>query len=275
MKKILWMALLLSLLMIQNVAQCSTTKFMVLSDVHISTSKKNVGARQLTQSINFLQKAVKQVNEADVDFVIFSGDVIDTTDKNSLVMFAKIINKLEKPYYVILGNHDVAQFLGIDKKEFYRLVNKFSKNKIKKVPTVRVMENNLVFIFMDGVNQFIPGSSGYYKEEELMWLDKKLNKYKNQKVVIVQHYPLVPPYYRRSHMTHKADEYLKMLEGHKNVIAIISGHFHSEGETLQNEVVHISVPSLVQSGEYKEIIIEQGLKADDFVIKSKIFSIQQ
>ena len=273
MRKFLWLVLLL--LLAQSAAFCFETKFIVLSDVHIATSaKRDDKNRQLTQSISLLQKAVKEINQSDADFVIFSGDVIDKTDKTCLVMFAKIINKLRKPYYVIPGNHDVAQFVGIDKKEFFRLVNKFSHNKTSKVPCVKT-RGGLVFIFMDGVNQVIPSSAGYYKEDELIWLDKKLNRYKGRDVIIVQHFPLVEPYYRKSHMTYKADEYLKLLSKHNNVIAVISGHFHSEDENFNNGILHISAPALIETGEYKEITISRGAGENKRTIKSKVFSVQQ
>lgn len=272
MKRLLWLILLLFLT--QSAALCSETKFVVLSDVHISAAKQDKNSRQLTQSISLLQKAVSEVNKSDVDFVIFSGDVIDKTEKTSLVMFAKIVNKLNKPYYIIPGNHDVAHFLGLDKKEFFRLVNKFSHNKTSSMPSVKIMKNGLVFIFMDGVNQIMPSSAGYYKENDLIWLDKKLSKYKNNNVVIVQHFPLVEPYYRKSHITYKADEYLDVLSKHKNVIAVISGHFHAEGENLRDGVLHISAPSLVENNEYKEITIDQGIGKENHVIKSKVFSVQ-
>lgn len=257
-----------------SAAFCAETKFTVLSDVHIATSKKDTGSRNLTHSINYLQKAIKQVNASDTDFVIFPGDVLDRADKYSLVMFAKIVSELEKPYYIIAGNHDVAHAASLDKKEFYRVLNKFANNKIHNVPCAKVMKNGLVFIFMDGVNQYIPSAAGYFKESELIWLESKLNKYKNKKVVIIQHFPLVAPNIRKTHITYKADEYLKILSNYDNVIAIISGHYHYENEIVQDNILHISAPALIEDGEYKEIIIEQGIGKENYIIKSKMFSVK-
>jgi len=249
----------------------------VLSDVHIITSEitPNTGKIRLTPSMQSLQEAVKQINRSNADIVIFTGDNIDSPDKALVVVFAKIISKLHKPYYVIPGNHDLLSINGVDKKEFYRLLNKFSANKIKDVPSAKTFRGGLVLIFMDGVNQYMPNRIGYFKEKDLIWLDKQLKKYKNRKVVIVQHFPVVDPNPARARTLYKQQEYLNLLEEHKNVIAIISGHEHHENEIQEDGILHISVPSLCTNSEYKQVDIEYRRDKTDYLIKSKIHSIRQ
>jgi len=53
------------------------------------------------------------------------------------------------------------------KKEYYNLLNRFSKNKISKLPSVKKI-NGFVFIFMDGTNEMVSMPRGYYKEKELI-----------------------------------------------------------------------------------------------------------
>jgi 3',5'-cyclic AMP phosphodiesterase CpdA len=243
-----------------------------VSDVHITVNTNSVNnSRDLTKSILYLKRAVKELNSSDSSFVVFSGDVVQRANKYPLVMFAKIINDLNKPYYVIPGNHDLEKFSGIDNKEFFRLMNKFSHNKTRRAPAVIRKSGKTVFIVMNSVNELIPGSKGYFKESELMWLDKKLNKYKNKNVVIIQHYPLIEPYKNETHKTYESESYLKLLQQHKNVIAIISGHYHADNEIKQDGIMHISVPSLAQDGEYKEIEIENDFyNREEYTIKTKI-----
>ncbi|GBF23656.1 alkaline phosphatase, partial [Candidatus Gastranaerophilus sp. (ex Termes propinquus)] len=114
----------------------SSVKFAVLSDVHTQANKDTEGNYSSHSSIDKLKRAVALANDLNVDFVVFSGDNIDKADKDVLVIFAKVINKIKKPVYVGLGNHDVAQVTGLDKKEYYRLLNKYSHNKISQVPCV-------------------------------------------------------------------------------------------------------------------------------------------
>jgi DNA repair exonuclease SbcCD nuclease subunit len=273
----LFLALLLSFALVGS-ACARDVKFAVLSDVHLSTTASDAGARQLSQSVNKLQKGVDVLNSLNVDFVVFAGDNIDNPSKEDLVLFAKIARKIKKPVYVAIGNHDVAEVTGLDKKEYFRLLNKFSHNRVRKVPCVKrpAPGSGLVFIFMDGVNQFIPGSRGYFRDKDTIWLDKKLRKYKNNHVVIIQHYPIREPYFRRTHMTYKPEEYLEVLERHDNVIAVISGHFHSRNIFIdEKEVYHISVPAFVEGGGFVEINIEkaQGNRGKRPIVKIKAHDI--
>ncbi len=274
MKKLFFITLLTVLSICANInkAFSQTLDFAVISDCHISITNDKINENGLTKTIHYLQQAIFQINKSDVDFVVFAGDNIDKTNKTSVVMFAKIINSLKKPYYVITGNQDVSQVSGLDKKKYFQLVNRFSRNKIRKLPYAK-KQKNIVFLYMDGTNQFIPGYKGYFKEDELIWLDKKLTKYKDQNIVIVQHYPLVEPFSNNSYKTFNRDEYFEILNKHKNVVAIVSGHYHSDGDIkTQDGIVHINVPSLADTKEYMEI--ETDCENKKCLIKTKILDVR-
>lgn len=241
------------ILVFQSAAFCAEVTFTVVSDAHIKSDKTN---NSMTQSIKNLLQAKDDINKSGSKFVIFLGDNIDVANKHDLVMFAKISNKIKRPIYAILGNHDTLKTHGLDKKEYYRVLNKYSKNKISKVPSVKKL-NGFVFIFMDGTNDTIPSPKGYYREKELIWLEKKLAKYEKDNVIIAQHYPIISAVRRGSRETHNPEPYLKILEKHKNVKAIIAGHFHSDYETEdKNGIKHIGVPALYANNEYKVINIK-------------------
>ena len=107
-------------------------------------------------------------------------------------------------------------------------------------PNYVFTQKNIVFIVADGSKEFIPTPIGYYREDTLLWLDEQLSKYKDKTVIILQHYPIVPPAKKETYYTHKADEYLQLLTEHKNVKAIVSGHFNVNNEQTVNNVLHIS-----------------------------------
>ncbi len=271
------LVLLVLFFAVSTSAFCAELKMMVLSDTHISTDedKNNRNSVLLTKSIRSLQEAIKQVNESDVDIVVFAGDNTNDPHKALTVVFAKIISKLNKPVYVVPGNHYLLRMQGVDKKEYYRLVNKFSGNKVKTVPSAKKMKGGLVLIFMNGINQYMPSKTGYFREKELLWLDEQLKKHKNSKVVIVQHFPLVARDTRKTYKPYNAEEYLNLLKKHDNIIAVVSGHTHTEDEFQQDGIMHIGVPSLFENQQYKEIDIEYGHKKTDYLIKTKVYSIGQ
>jgi len=120
-----------------------------------------------------------------------------------------------------------------------------------------------VFLVVDGAKEVIPGPAGYYKKDTLKWFDKKLTQYKNREVIVFQHFPIVEPYYNRTHSTYNIKDYEDVLKKHSNVIAIVSGHYHANGEAKKDGIYHISTPALVEDPHnYKIVEIEYKNKND-------------
>ena len=193
-------------------------------------------------SIKSFEKLVSKINsEKNVSFVVFTGNNIAKPDRVNLKQFLKKANKLDVPYYVVLGQKDVNKKKLLGKADYMKLTRKknFAMWKFK-TPNYVFVKNGLVFIVADGSKEVIPISSGYYRPEVLEWIDKKLDKYKNRNVVILQHYPLIPPCEKEDSYTFQADAYLKMLSEHKNVKGIISGHFGTNKEQEVDGIMHIS-----------------------------------
>ena len=249
--KILRQILVIFLLTFCTVCYADNLTITVISDAHISADKKN---NTMTKSISRLIKAVEQANHGTSDIVVFLGDNVQSADRINTAMFAKIINKLKKPYYVTIGNRDVAKSKDLPKEEVLKITNKFSSNKISKLPSYK-KKNDLIFVFLSGANETFPTYKGYYKNYELDFLDKTLTKFKDKKVIIFQHFPVVPPCEDSIRETVKPENYLAVLNKHNNVLAVVSGHYHKEDVVEQNSVKHISIGPLFQTGEYEQIKI--------------------
>ena len=108
---------------------------------------------------------------------------------------------------------------------------------------------------MSGVKEVFLGANGYFKNDEIMWLDKMLTKYSNKKVVIFQHFPLIDSKVY-GHNLYKKDDYLKVLSKHNNVIAIVSGHYHENLEVKENNIYHIVTQNFTNNMSYKLITID-------------------
>ena len=250
--------------MLLSLPVCAKTlQFVQISDTHLSLSGEDYRGRKVTESAQCLKKAIKEINKnKDVKFVIFTGDNIDVADKDDMVAFLRLANKLHKPYYVVIGNHEVFRYQHFNKKDFMRTVRIHHPQMLfKKENYIFKPNKELVFIVVDGANELIPAPSGYFKPETLEWLDKQLYKYKNKKVVIVQHFPIIPPTKKRSHDTVNADEYFQIINSHDNVIAILSGHFHYDNVIYKKGIYHMSAPAFVMPPhEYKIISIDYNPK---------------
>lgn len=185
---------------------------------------------------------VEKINkEKDVEFVVFTGNNISKPRVGELEQFLLAAKKLKRPFYVVLGQKDVNKQKGLGKKEYVEILRKTVRTH-KKVnsPNYAFKKKDIVFVVADGSKEVIPSPIGYYKEDVILWLDEQLDNYEDKKVVILQHYPLVPPIVKETHYTYKADEYLRLLTEHKNVKAVFAGHFGANNEQVVDGILHVS-----------------------------------
>lgn len=241
-----------------GVANAEQLKFVQVTDVHLSADGANYGGRALVESVKALQDTVESINKMpDINFVVFSGDNIDVAQEDQLVKFLDIVKNVNKPYYIGIGNHDVFSS-ALNKTNYFKIVKQYNKNQKSTSSDFYFQPNkDFVVVFMDGVIQMIPGAHGCYNDNDTEWLDETLTKFENKKVIIVQHFPLVEPTENKSHKLKRPEEYKNVLANHKNVIAVVSGHYHCAKETLQDGIRHISSPALVEvPHQYRVIEID-------------------
>jgi predicted MPP superfamily phosphohydrolase len=198
------------------------------------------------KSLKTLEHLIQDINkQKNVDFVVFSGNNIAKPNVNDLEVFLVNAKKLKSPYYIILGNKDVNKYKNLGKEDYVKLLQKNVKTHKKITSPNYVFEKNkLIFIVVDGSKEVLPSSIGYYKTDVLDWLEEQLIKYNDRKIIILQHFPLIPPAKRESHYTFKADEYLELLSAHDNVLAVISGHFGTNKEQEHGGIMHLSAPGV-------------------------------
>jgi len=222
-------------------------KFIQVTDSHYSGN--NAYSKQV------LERTVQDINkQSGISFIAFTGDNIDSANPDYLKEFVHIINKLKYPYYIVIGNHDVFKNGGLSKERYIEIIRKNHFIYQPRKPNYVFEKNGFVFLVADGAKEVIPGAGGYFKDDTLKWVDKQLKKYKDKPVVILQHFPLVEPKVIKSHRTYEAQKYLDLLKQHNNVIAVISGHYHTNGETMQDGIYHISTPSLLNDPNCYKII---------------------
>lgn len=187
-------------------------------------------------------KIITDINkQKDVSFVVFSGNNISKPNKDDLELFLKLSKKLNSPYYIVLGQKDVNKQKDLGKNEYMKIVSK-NVRAHKKIdsPNYVFEKNGVVFVVLDGSKDVIPTSMGYYKPNIVAWLDTQLEIYKGKNIIILQHFPIIPPCQKESRYTAKSENYLKVLAKHKNVKAVIAGHFGVNNEIDFNGVKHIS-----------------------------------
>ncbi|HSA06732.1 MAG TPA: metallophosphoesterase [Candidatus Gastranaerophilales bacterium] len=245
----------------------NSIKFVQVSDVHFLDNAENRGSRMLKHSETLLQDAINQINAMkDVNFVVFTGDMIDTPRKTLLEKFAKTANQLEVPWFWTMGNHDVGG--KFNKDSFLQTINQnhfFPQNK----PYYSYKKENFLFIFMNGVVDDRITSNAFFTERELSWLENEIKANRDSYIVIFQHYPLIEPFISSSHQVLNSAKYLEILDKYDNISAVITGHYHCARVKTRNNVVHISSPALVQyPNAMRKITLES---VDEYVLISLDF----
>jgi len=226
----------------------NTLNLVQISDVHFDSKAKNGSKRMIEYSGDLLKDAISQVNNsADVNAVVFSGDVVNHSNKNEFWKFLNTANSLKIPWYYAPGNHDVGILGGVSKLEIACFFNKnahcLSKNSLYYSYSPN---KNFLILFLDGVIDNEITANGYFPKQELDWLNNQLKNNPDKKVIIVQHFPVVEPFKSVTHRVRNAVEYLEIIDKYSNVVAILSGHYHAAKITQRKNVLHISTPSLVE-----------------------------
>lgn len=174
-------------------------RFAWLSDTHVGSPTGAADLEASVQDINVMQ---------DVAFVLLSGDVTEMGSDSELQQAKSILDKLNKPYHVIPGNHDT----------------KWSESGCT---TFRRLFGSDRFSFDYGGYSFLAlhqgpimkMGDGHFAPEDLRWLDSALEGTdRNQPLIFVTHYPL----------DSSIDNWYTVLDRLKgfNTQAVLLGHGH-------------------------------------------------
>ena len=233
MKKIL--TFLFFMVILAGTVCAKDFRFAQISDVKFSKAEEN---QQLQKIINDINK------DKDIEFVVFTGDNIAKPSADNLKAFLDEAKKLKCPFYIALGDNDVNKLKHLSKADYIKIIKK-NVRKYKPDKFNYIFEkNDMIFAVLDGSKEVIPGTNGYYKEDTLNWLDTELAKYPDKHVIILQHFPIIPPSDKETYYTYKPENYMAILAKHKNVKAVISGHFDVNSEIEKNGIFHITTASV-------------------------------
>jgi len=146
--------------------------FALLTDLHVNPKSASDTA---------LHQIVDEINKAEFDFVVVSGDLTNTGSNGELETVSDALKHLNKPYYVIPGNHETnwSESAGLHFNELFGN-DRFLFRK-----------NGFVMV---GINTgpFMKMGDGFVKQEDLQWLTRELNRAKANKeqLIAFNHYPL-------------------------------------------------------------------------------------
>lgn len=191
--------------------------FIFSNDIHVSTDEHAAYIEQSVKDWNsFSQK---------YDFVVMCGDLVNNGTANEFVRVKAKLDLLEKPWYPVVGNHDVTG-TGDEGKTAYR--EAFGDEK----ENYYVIHKNTALLFLDltdGTNATVE-----IKKHTVDWLSAALAKIpKRMPIIVFSHFPLHPnvSMFKVNNATFLFD-----LLDKRSLLAFFSGHYHARWQDVRNNV---------------------------------------
>lgn len=181
-------------------AQQKAWKFAHISDTHIGDSVSIIDLQRTVNDIN---------NNKEIDFAIVSGDITEFGADSELKNAKSILDQLNKPWYVVPGNHDAKW-------------SESGGNSFKKIfgsETFAFKSHGILFLGTNcGPNMRM--SPGQVPRENIVWLDSVLKVTpKETPIIFANHYPL----------TNSLNNWYEVIDRLKtrNIQMVLCGHGHT------------------------------------------------
>ncbi len=177
------------------------TKFTLLTDIHVTPGNEN--ERQLGL-------AIEEINANDSKFVILSGDLTNEGSDEQLYNVKRILDGLEKPIYVIPGNHE----------------NNWSQSASKTFMDIWgddkfVFESDSIIFIGINCGPYMKMGDGHIKQEDLLWLKHELSQRctPGKRVISINHYPIKED-------IDNWQDYVSAIQDYPTILQI-GGHYHT------------------------------------------------
>ena len=221
-----------------------------LSDIHIPSIFVEDTVEQTDQE-KLLYDAIEQINnDKNVDFTLITGDIVDRPNTELFLHITQIFNELKKPWYYALGNHDRNWPFSIDREPLLQILHRVNP----KMPQGRYYEfvpkQGFKFIALDGSDYGID-------EEEIEYLRNKIDETPQEDLIVIfLHTPVLPPVDFIDHHAENEEVVVELLKSYKRPFVIFAGHYHATKLTLDDNIMHISSPSLRYAQEFRIVNIK-------------------
>jgi PKD repeat protein len=193
--------------------------FAIITDLHIGRGYEDYKGEDyyLTERLRrTVDWVIENKDKMKIKFVVVLGDISESGKRSELEKAKNILDKLNEfniPYIPVIGNHDlnlrdgVNYFMVVFKSQF-DWINKSADSKIYLQPQKSSMDaldykvnfrfsyRNIHFIGLDFVNREKPkigqtSPKGILHEETKTWLNKSLQEWKDEQVIVFSHHPII------------------------------------------------------------------------------------
>lgn len=211
-------------------------KFAFVTDTHIGSSTSAEDLRRTIQDIN---------SNPSLSFVVLTGDITEFGSDEELKLAKRMLDSLNKPWYIIPGNHDSNW-------------SESGSNTFRTVfgaETFSFSHNGYLFAgTSSGPNMRM--SPGQVPRENIVWLDSVLNNMSNPEmpVIYLNHYP-------QDSSLNNWYEVIDRLKK-RNIQLILCGHGHTNRKYTFEGIPGVMGRSNLRAkdsiGGYNIVTVENG-----------------
>lgn len=222
-------------------------RFAQISDVHFSSFEENTSYKMLKNSAELLNDVIFQLNTSGpYDFIVFSGDLINTPRESELEKFLAQAKKIKYPWYASIGNHDIAVGGTLTKTKFKKMLNSENKNMHGDSPYYAFTpKRGFRVLCLDPIIDYKITTNGEISKEQLLWIKEELDNHTSDVVIICTHVPFDEPFSSYDHKLNNEYELKSLLRNYKNPILVLQGHYHCARARQSDNIIYITSPSLV------------------------------
>jgi 3',5'-cyclic AMP phosphodiesterase CpdA len=230
--------------------------FAQLSDIHISAAGDHHDLLS-GRSAGFLADIVAKLNRIDLlEFVLITGDLFDFANEAEFDQFQQIILTLQKPYYVIPGNHDrrpPGSEEGLTRHQFAQRFNP----QVAARPAAPDLQAGYWSIDLGAQLQLIGLDSirdqdwgGIVDAVQMDWLKTELDRCRDKFVIVAIHHPLHALAAIDSHpdwnnfVCANGQEVIALLDGAPQVKVVLTGHHHLNRVDKLGQRLHLACPAI-------------------------------
>ena len=222
-----------------------------ISDLHIAgPGKKTYNIAPMAEN---LASTVAHINQLDPipDVVIVTGDIAMCGLEEEVERAARILDKLQMPYYVVPGNHD-------DRSTLWSVMGK------KACPSM--VDGFINFVIDDydvrliGLDSTVPGEpGGEICAKREAWLNAQLAQNPEKPTAIFMHHPPVKCGVLETDEDgfEGVDRFASVIDKYTNIERIICGHIHLQANVRWHGTVISTAPSTGM-----ELVLDLTLKRE-------------
>jgi 3',5'-cyclic-AMP phosphodiesterase len=197
-------------------------KLIVFTDVHIIPAGERIIGLDPTAR---LETGIAHVNRhhGDADLVVFTGDLTHYGDATSYLRLKSSLAALQRPYVLLIGNHD-------NRERFVTAFPQASRDDNGFVQSVRDIGDSR-FVFLDTVKTPpFAGQrhAGVYCKSRCAWLDRALAEADARPTYIFMHHPPHKVGFAGMDLIRLENEvaFYDVIARHAHVRHIFAGHIH-------------------------------------------------